>query len=74
MNKLIEPLVYIAAFAALSYYAYRSIKDGLQPPPLESRGLVVGYEEDGTPIRDPDCDIDRTLELWAEQNRLIRNA
>lgn len=74
MNKIIEPVVYVATFAALAYYAYRSIKDGLQPPPIESRGLVVGYEEDGTPIMDPDCDIDRTLELWAEQNRLIRNA
>ena len=32
MNKLIEPVVYIAAFAALSYYAYRMIKNGLEEP------------------------------------------
>jgi hypothetical protein len=74
MNKLIEPAVYVAVVAALSYYAYRMIKDGLRPPPVESRDLVVGYEEDGSPITDPDCDIERTLELWREQNRLIRNS
>ena len=32
MNKLIEPVVYIAAFAALSYYAYRMLKSGLEEP------------------------------------------
>jgi len=69
-----ETLLLVAAFGALAYYAYRSIKDGLRPPPVESRDLVVGYEEDGSPITDPDCDIERTLALWAEQNRLIRNS
>ena len=33
MNKLIEPVFYVAAFAALSYYAYRMIKSGLDEPP-----------------------------------------
>ena len=74
MSKLVEPAVYVAAFAALSYYAYRMIKSGLHPPPLESRDLVVGYEDDGTPIIDSDCDIDRTLDLWKEQSRLFRSA
>lgn len=32
MNKLIEPAVYVAVFAALSYYAYRMIKSGLTEP------------------------------------------
>lgn len=32
MNKLIEPVVYVAALAALSYYAYRMIKNGLEEP------------------------------------------
>ena len=69
-----ETLLLVAAFGALAYYAYRSIQDGLRPPPVESRDLVVGYEEDGSPITDPDCDIEKTLELWKEQNRLIRNS
>lgn len=33
MNKLIEPAVYVATFAVLSYYAYRMIKSGLTEPP-----------------------------------------
>lgn len=74
MNKIIEPFVYIAAFSALAYYAYKSIKDGLEPPPMESRNLVVAYDDDGNPVYDPDCDIDSTLELWKEQSRLFRNA
>jgi hypothetical protein len=74
MNKIVEPLVYVAVFSALAYYAYRMIKSGLEPPPLESRDLVVGYDDDGTPIVDPDCDIDRTLDFWKEQSRLFRNA
>ena len=32
MSKLVEPAVYVAAVAALSYYAYRMIKSGLQEP------------------------------------------
>ncbi len=32
MNKLIEPVFYVAAVAALSYYAYRMIKSGLEEP------------------------------------------
>ena len=32
MSKLVEPAVYVAAFAALSYYAYRMIKSGMQEP------------------------------------------
>lgn len=32
MNKLIEPAVYVAAVAVLSYYAYRMIKSGLTEP------------------------------------------
>ena len=32
MNKLIEPAVYVAVFAALSYYAYRMIKSGREEP------------------------------------------
>ena len=32
MNKLIEPVFYVAAVGALAYYAYRMIKSGLEPP------------------------------------------
>ena len=32
MSKLIEPVFYVAAVAALSYYAYRMIKSGLEEP------------------------------------------
>lgn len=35
MSKLIEPVFYVAAVAALSYYAYRMIKSGLQEPEPE---------------------------------------
>ena len=35
MSKLIEPAVYVAVVAALSYYAYRMIKSGLQEPEPE---------------------------------------
>ena len=33
MSKFIEPAVYVATIAALSYYAYRMIKSGLEEPP-----------------------------------------
>lgn len=32
MSKFIEPVFYVAAVAALSYYAYRMIKSGLEEP------------------------------------------
>ena len=32
MSKLVEPAVYVAAVAALSYYAYSMIKSGPQEP------------------------------------------
>lgn len=72
MDKIVEPVFYVAAFSAFAYYAYRMIKAGLEPPPMESRNLIVDYEEDGTPVFDPDCDIDKTLEFWKEQSRLFR--
>ena len=32
MSKIVEPAVYVAAVAALSYYAYRMIKSGFTEP------------------------------------------
>lgn len=35
-------------------------------PPEEERSLVIGHLDDGEAIvcDDPDCDIDKTLEMW----------
>lgn len=75
MNKIVEPIVYVVTFSALAYAAYRVVKDAWDnPPPEESRNLIVDYDDDGTPIVDPYCDIDRTLDLWREQSRLFRSA
>lgn len=74
MSKIIQPFFYVVAVAGFAYYAYRMIKSGLEPPPEEGRNLIIGYDDDGTPIVDPYCDIDRTLDFWKEQNRLFRSA
>lgn len=56
MNKLIEPAVYVAVFATLSYCAYRMIKNGLQPPPEEyvPDGIEAELYMDGNPDKYPD--------------------
>lgn len=72
MSKAILPLFYVAAFSALAYYAYRSIKSALEPPEVTKRRMSYGTDEDGKPIYDDDMDVDATLELWKEQTRLIR--
>lgn len=75
MSKVIQPFLYILTGGVLAYAAYRVVKDAWDnPPPEEGRNLIVGYDDDGTPIVDPYCDIDRTLDLWREQSRLIRSA
>ncbi len=75
MSKIVQPFLLFLTGAALTYYGYRVIKDALDnPPPEEGRNLIIGYDDDGSPIVDPDCDIDRTLDLWKEQSRLFRSA
>jgi hypothetical protein len=74
MSKAILPLFYVAAFSALAYYAYRSIKSALQPPEVTKRRMSYGEDEDGQPIYDDDCDIDATIALWKEQSRIIRSS
>lgn len=56
----------------IAYCAYRVIKDALKEPPVTNRRMSYGTDEDGKPIYDDDMDVDATLELWKEQNRLIR--
>lgn len=56
MSKILEPVVYVAAFSALAYYAYRMIKDGLQPPPEEyvPDGIEAELYMDNNPDKYPD--------------------
>lgn len=59
MNKLIESAVYVAAVAVLSYYAYRMIKSGLEPPPEEyvPDGIEAELYMDNNPDKYPDFQI-----------------
>jgi hypothetical protein len=56
MNKIVEPVVYVAVFSALAYYAYRMIKSGLEPPPEEyvPDGIEAELYMDNNPDRYPD--------------------
>ena len=75
MSRVIQPLLYILTGGVLAYYGYRAIKDAWDnPPEEEARKLVIAYDDDGNPIYDEDCDIDRTLDLWKEQSRLFKSA
>lgn len=67
--KILIPFIAIS-FSA--YYAYKVIKNALEPPEDVDRQLVLGYDEFGDPITDPDCDIEATLEQWQSMARSHR--
>lgn len=70
MSKIVQPFLLFLTGAALAYYGYRVIKDAWDNPPEdENRKLILGYYEDGTPIIDDDCDVDKTLEMWKDMSR-----
>lgn len=71
-NRVPEVLIYVAGGAFLAWYAYVAIKDALRPPEVTKRRMSYGEDDDGNPMYDDDMDIDATLSLWKEQNRLIR--
>lgn len=51
-----------------------AIREGSKPPEEEGRQLILGYDDDGSPIlSDDDCDIDKTMELWRDLHRKARN-
>lgn len=67
--KILIPFIAIS-FSA--YYAYKVIKNALEPPEDVDRQLVLGYDEFGDPITDLDCDIDVTLDMWRSLARSHR--
>lgn len=67
--KILIPFIAIS-FSA--YYAYKVIKNALEPPEDVDRQLVLGYDEFGDPITDTDCDIEATLEQWKSMARSHR--
>ena len=67
-----EVLVYVAGSVFLVWYTYVSLKDAMKPPEVTKRRMSYGTDDDGEPLYDDDMDVDATLELWREQNRLIR--
>lgn len=70
MSKIVQPFLFVLTGAALAYYSYRIIKDAWDNPPEdEDRKLILGYYEDGTPIIDSECDVDKTLEMWKDMSR-----
>lgn len=69
--KYILPFLSITASAAI---AYLLLKDVNKEPPTEERKLIIGYDMDGTPIVDDDCDVDATIDMWKEQSRLMRSS
>ena len=69
MSKVILSLLYLGA---VSYVTYRVVQNALREPPVTNKRMSYGTDEDGKPIYDDDMDVDATLELWKEQNRLIR--
>jgi len=77
MSKYIQPILFTVYGAALAYVSYKVLKQAWDNPPEvddDSRKLILGYDEDGTPIFDPECDVDKTLEMWREQSRLVRQS
>lgn len=51
-----------------------AIREGSKPPEEEDRQLILGYDDDGSPIlSDDDCDVDKTMELWRDLHRRARN-
>lgn len=58
----------------IAYFAYQVIKDALKEPPVTTKRMSYGTDDDGNPVYDDDMDIDATLSLWREQNRLIRSS
>ena len=71
MSKVILSLLYLGA---VSYVTYRVVKNALEEPPVIKRRMSYGEDDDGNPVYDDDMDIDATLSLWKEQNRLIRSS
>lgn len=70
--RYLVPIISITASAAI---AYLLLRDAVKEPPEEERKLILGYMEDGSPIlSDDDCDVDKTMELWREQSRLVRQS
>lgn len=51
-----------------------AIREGSKPPPEEDRQLIIGYDEYGAPIVDPECDVDKTLEMWHEMSKRTRSS
>ena len=70
MSKIVQPFLFILTGAAFAYYSYRVIKDAWDNPPEdENRKLILGYYEDGSPIFEDDCDVDKTLEMWNDMRK-----
>ena len=69
--RYLVPIISITASAVI---AYLLLRDACSEPPEEERKLILGYMEDGSPIFDEDCDVDKTIELWREQSRLVRQS
>jgi hypothetical protein len=69
--RYLVPIISITASAAI---AYLLLRDACSEPPEEERKLILGYMEDGSPIFDESCDVDKTIELWKEQSRLVRQS
>ena len=57
------------AMAAIVAVGIRwAIREGSKPPE-EERQLILGYDEDGVPIIDLECDVEGTLEMWHDMYR-----
>lgn len=66
-------ILQLMAMAAIVAVGVRwAIREGSKPPPEEERQLIIGYDEDGLPVYDPECDVDSTLEMWHEMARRAR--
>lgn len=56
MSKIIQPFFYVVAVVGFTYYAYRMIKSGLEPPPEEyvPDGIEAELYMDDNPDKYPD--------------------
>lgn len=68
-------ILQLMAMAAILAVGVRwAIREGSKPPENEDRQLILGYDENGSPIlSDDDCDVDKTMELWRDLHRRARN-
>lgn len=72
MHKAIQISQGVALAATVAAALYLVIKNRKRlwawfcAEPEEERSLVIGHLDDGTLVvcDDPDCDIDKTLEMW----------